>query len=528
MRYLRWAGLLSGLLIVGVLGGLMAPLPSEAATTPSLKLQINDGTLVELVVTTPAQASAAGVCSSTEIAAGYNLCYRLAQTTATGGSPSRTYKVTGVTTGSTLVPSLLVSDKTGGDKATVTGIQIIPQTLDWTCSTTTHVAPCPNALETHIIKLFLKLKYDFAASSSGITYLLPIMTNANFVPYPASAPLGQPAYTVGGDGITLDGTGIFVGTTSTSLTAPWKNNNQTPNPTTGPLKFQYGGTAGGSQYYSLTQTQANLLNGNLSFPYYLNCNTSGVCTPSVNATYTVTMYGPDAFQLLSSNDFVGTGCVQTNNAGGTLTPNGPPCFSNSKKNATDDLAQQVNQINTNNVIAAQAAGASPGTQCVTDCPCFDPETCTGTIVINLRETTSIANGSLFFFQANGPNIAVPSDFPSTFSISVQDGFGSHTFSDLFVGDLTAPWNFAALFEQWPNIPGFDGSWKVDSIDCTSDLNEPAVIDPTTGQVISPAVIVSEWTVDSGNPKRNATVTKLGKGDTVTCEYHGHKNKSGGS
>ena len=32
MRYIRWVGLVSSLLIVGVVGGLMAPLPSEAAT----------------------------------------------------------------------------------------------------------------------------------------------------------------------------------------------------------------------------------------------------------------------------------------------------------------------------------------------------------------------------------------------------------------------------------------------------------------------------------------------------------------
>ncbi len=32
MRYLRWVGLMSSLLFVGVLGGLMAPLPSEAMT----------------------------------------------------------------------------------------------------------------------------------------------------------------------------------------------------------------------------------------------------------------------------------------------------------------------------------------------------------------------------------------------------------------------------------------------------------------------------------------------------------------
>ena len=59
MRHLRWVGLLFSLLIVGVLGGLMAPLPSDAAqaggtTAPSyvsVTLQVDSGTAVNILGT---------------------------------------------------------------------------------------------------------------------------------------------------------------------------------------------------------------------------------------------------------------------------------------------------------------------------------------------------------------------------------------------------------------------------------------------------------------------------------------------
>jgi hypothetical protein len=522
-------------------GALVAPLPSEAATTPSLKLKVDSGTAVELIQTTPATAATA--CTSTEIAAGYNLCYRLktgAVSYATGGSPSRTYQITGVTTGSTLVPSLLVADKasssnTISDKATVTGLQISSTTSDWTCGTTNHTAPCPNALETHVLTLTLTQTFDFVNNAAGATYQLPMVANANFVPGPSGTPpIPQPAWTVGTDGITLDGT-IKVDTSGTlkSMTAGWTNNNLSPNPTTGPLKWQYGGTASGAQYYSLQQTPNNKgPDGNTNwYPNWPNCSTgNNFCDPTITATYTVTLYGPDTAQLLSSNDFVGGGCDQTNNAGGTLTPQGPPCFSNSKKTKgeTDTITQQISQINTNNVSASQAAGGVAGTQCVTNCPCYDPVTCTGTIVIQATVTPAIALTPGFPFSATGPNIALPPDPAYSFFIPTDaNGFGSQTFPGLFVGNLTAPWTFVANAgsASWP-VADSQHEYDVDSIGCTSLLNQPAVIDPTTGQVISPAVIVSAWTVDSGSLKTTATVTELGKGDTVTCAFHIHKNSIG--
>src|SRR5688572_27256804 len=64
MRSLRWVGLMSSLVIVGVLGGLMAALPSEAAT---LTL---DGATINVSTST----------TSCTLRSGFNACFDLAFT----------------------------------------------------------------------------------------------------------------------------------------------------------------------------------------------------------------------------------------------------------------------------------------------------------------------------------------------------------------------------------------------------------------------------------------------------------------
>jgi len=60
MRHLRWVGLVFSLLIVGVLGGLMAPLPSEAEL-PTLTLKLDTGSPASMVITTPSTDSSVGI-----------------------------------------------------------------------------------------------------------------------------------------------------------------------------------------------------------------------------------------------------------------------------------------------------------------------------------------------------------------------------------------------------------------------------------------------------------------------------------
>ena len=64
-KYLPQAGLVSTLLIVGILGGLMAPLPSEAV--PTVTLKVDSGTATSILTAT-------GTCP---VETGYTACYTI-------------------------------------------------------------------------------------------------------------------------------------------------------------------------------------------------------------------------------------------------------------------------------------------------------------------------------------------------------------------------------------------------------------------------------------------------------------------
>ena len=60
MKYLRWIGLMSSLLIVGTFGELLAPLPSDAAP-PTLTRKLDTGSPASMVITT------SSTCTSAEV-----------------------------------------------------------------------------------------------------------------------------------------------------------------------------------------------------------------------------------------------------------------------------------------------------------------------------------------------------------------------------------------------------------------------------------------------------------------------------
>jgi hypothetical protein len=545
MKSLRWVGLVFSLLIVGVLGGLMAPLPSEAGVVvaPSLKLKVDNGTEVELITTNSTAAAAA--CIDTEKSSGgFTHCYRLktGSDSYAPGNSGRTYQVTGVgTPGATLN----VADTDGGlQKFKTSTLRITPTATDWGCNQADRLANCNNALETHTILLTLTLPFE-VVEDSNTTFQGMLLTEGNFYPVPATVPLGQVKYTVKNDTIELTANGKFnssdgsgtagramTGDTTTGKFYSRLTGGVTTSNLRGPLRFQYGGTATTSQYYSLNQTQADYdANGTTpnTYPIYTTCQNasfSNKCAPTITAVYKVIVYGPDTIELLTSNDLFWGGCDITNNKGGQ-TPQGPPCFSSSKKKGLNDTLAAASQASTAaNTAAAIATGSTAGEQCVVDCPCAYEE-CQGKIVIELRHSNNVTQQLSFPFAATGPDIALSPDPAYNFLVATNatTKTGQTPFPNLFVGNLTAPWTFAALIESFPPISGFNGGWKVDSIDCESELNEPAVYN-AIGELISPAVIVSTWTTDSGSDKRNASVTKLGKGDVVTCSWHAHKNSSG--
>ena len=231
MRYLRSVGLMSSLLIVGVLGGLMAPVPSEAA--PTIKVKI-DGVQVAprgATQTTAAVPSILIASNSTCTAAegtgigglGYTHCYgiRTSNTTTYPGNNGRLWKIQTV---SGLTARLRIADQVGQDKFSLVGIRFVPvpwNTLDKEINTT----------EEHVITV--TMANDFT-SSVNVNNAATIATDGGYIwalrigGEFSAGPAGDNCKLVQGDNlcdaigdkVEFTGTGIFTGTTPRDILSP--------------------------------------------------------------------------------------------------------------------------------------------------------------------------------------------------------------------------------------------------------------------------------------------------------------------
>ena len=133
MKFLRHIGLVSSLAIGGVLGGLMAPLPSEADNT-TVTFQVDSGNVVTLLNVT---SGAASTCST--VPAGYTRCYNLINLgVLSTGTSSRSWSLGpyDATAGVDPPPRLLVTDQdsSGMDNITITTLQFDPSPTMYDCA----------------------------------------------------------------------------------------------------------------------------------------------------------------------------------------------------------------------------------------------------------------------------------------------------------------------------------------------------------------------------------------------------------
>ena len=109
MKYLQQVGLVSTLLTGGVLGGLLAPLPSESAAPtapPTVTLKMDAGTTLTLPTLTLM------TCLSADISpGGYNYCYTVPTGGTVTGTNNRQYRISPNGT-----PRVRIADKDGQDK----------------------------------------------------------------------------------------------------------------------------------------------------------------------------------------------------------------------------------------------------------------------------------------------------------------------------------------------------------------------------------------------------------------------------
>lgn len=171
MRNLRWTGFVFSLLIVGVLGGLLAPLPSEASGV-SLKISVNgspDETInFDALSGNTVANGVACKTSNPNDSANYNICYKIKTWEEDGriyGSATRKVKIENAigTDGVVQDARLLINDCDGTgclEKMVLTGLKIVP------CASNVSPQPVCSALTSWdaslvTVKLTYHNKMDF-------------------------------------------------------------------------------------------------------------------------------------------------------------------------------------------------------------------------------------------------------------------------------------------------------------------------------------------------------------------------------
>ncbi len=459
-------------------------------------------------------------------------------------------------------PLLKVGDtSTGLDSFVFTNYQFAPSTSGGTVLTSPYWGTSLNTKpnigtpgttppfygEAHSMRLTFNHTFDFAGNNKSVctNYSDPATCSALYqISLGISGTFaGGGGGTASGDYVRLSGTGNFgptAGWRNLSMPIPSGGSCVDPNSRNSPLDVNYCTLQRELGLAATTPSSfsdlPSLLQDDLTtnrYPRYI-CDraptgtetTGNSCKPQMTFSLTATVKGPDSFILPGSMVAAGGGCTTTNNKGGTQTPQGPPCHSNSKKsNLTDESDTFFDEEKNMNQQYFNAVSAEPTAACVGDqCGCSNPEQCSGTILITANVTPSAS--ALFPFFAEGVDLG-PNNFSITTDgmsatedppcLAMPTGSGCKAFTEV-QSIYDNPGTFGPDYQNvlWPIYVDSNGGTKkydVDSPKCTSFLNKPLLIPP---------YIVSEWTIPGGSVKKEVTVTRLGAGDIVTCNFHVHK------
>ena len=314
MRSLRWVGLMSSLLFVGVLGGLLVPLPSEAAT-PTLAIKIDGATVV------PSGNPVGGflitsstTCNASETTLGYTACYGIrTSTTAQYGGSSRKYTIQNAPNSTA---RLRTAEKKGQDKFSLVGIQFVPVASTWAGATALQYNN-----EAHEIIITTRKVFDGAVNvDNAQTYVYALRTGGEFRAGPTTAGACGTNTSDGlcdsiGDSITYTGTGTFGPHSSLqnrNILSPAGSSKNTQ-----PLSFTVAGPHLDPilSYDGLTNTTMGQVDP--TYPRFLcTSNADGVtiappanCRPTVNHIMTVKLKGQDTFVLVGGVDDFSADCT---------------------------------------------------------------------------------------------------------------------------------------------------------------------------------------------------------------------------
>ena len=521
MRSLRWVGLVFSLLIVGVLGGLMAPLPSEAGT-PMLTLEVDpdpdgDGPLVKGGLGSMPILLAGATCIQVELDAGYNQCYSIDQSAVATGKSGHKFMAKGADTG--VNPRLLISDKANGDVSRLTGVMFYP-TTNFSTSTV------------HTLRVVMTNTFDYIANTSPDASL-GMRSGGMFV----AGPTPTSPYVTKNDAVTFKGKGKFQGAGGPEVDLV---NSSNPSP----LSFQEG-TSVTRSYFILDQVIVYP-----SFP----CDADGggigtVCIPIITLTYDVTLSGPDSFVLTDSHTMKLAGCDKFLQHPKTGAKYAIPCHKADSKttsvNADDVIFTEFTNEDSKEVttMAKPPFNALKGKTCTelgVHCTCITGD-CKGTIV-HVVDIQSDGAGQEFKFKATGEGFGTDAgEYPEIYTITplTNPTTGKTTGQLPFILPTAGnQWTMEKyLYPAHPDPTKF--YWDLDTINCESA--KYGTYADLQAKLLNGEEVFTQWTQPSGEPKTGHTVdlldggnpailpTEPGGADKLTCTWNIHSksiNSSG--
>jgi hypothetical protein len=504
LKFLQRAGLVSMLLIVGVLVGLMAPPPSESSN-PSITISVNAGTngstnnqTVNFDAVTGNAVINGVACTTTDINNGFNICYKIRTFEENGavfGPAARQVKLMNAvgTDGVTQDARLLISDCSGScqDGMRLTGLKIVPTVTTWDASKV-------------IVKVTYHNKFDYAPNdttlgTSSNSHRVQLSITGVFkdtaVPTTCTlaATLGCPVQ----DEMHMYGTGIFCTSTDTVNDCPAGStgsksldvaggggNSANVDRTTctvsdSPLcrmYFKVGNTATGDARLDRSQAGVDFPgfrcnNGLSSTPTYNPfTNTSGSvtgkkCVADVTHNVVFTVYGPDTINLDGSPRGI---------AGNCGTPKAPPCDCSGNQKGNNQCLDTIMESQTDQAVTAEKK-VEVG---IPDAIFCDPVTkCNGTINNRISVTPNTSTILSFPFNGIGPEV---DDFTVSTATNIADPF-----KNVFTGPGGTDRTLAPDYQNpdWP-VPQDKNTpfYAVDQINVTDAIGN--VVGPPFVEILS--------------------------------------------
>lgn len=531
----------------GVVGGLLAPLPSGAQTTPQPPSIVS----VTLSVDGASSVSILGnlkTCPSTQ----FNWCYDLAKGTLPNGTPVLS-SATGPATTSTrkqrkftivqnAAAQLLIADFKNTNSIRLNGFKVVPL-VDGTTLGSGWTTSSP--AEAHTATITVQVKFNsFGNRGQTCSTSTPCVSNKDddgniavgfagggqFVPNPfCGTTTCSPSNTVQSDRTDISVKGDF---SPTKLGVVVYNSFQdvVPTDTAQTIKPRYWH----EKTAILTGTQYSLYDRS-TIPV-TDCRESNTtsdplyqtCAPIVTFTHSYQFYGPDELKVTSTDG------VEAWKSDLCFKPQGPPtnnpnnpCKNRSGKKTTNTdeaLGDALFTFHGNEVDTGQNEGFGIGEQCGVDnpaCRCSGAA-CKASYIHIVRATPEdVAEYQTFTFFGTGPGIGDGSTpHPYTIQVlkvqtspGVYDTFGKFEWQDL--PTFAGAWEFEV--GPYPLHPVEGKRWDLDNLGCTSKLY---------GTLATKTSDFTHWTQPSGSVKTGHDVLALqggtaGGADELTCIWHIH-------